>query len=110
MVDVLNSEHIESKTLNTTELEAHETATAAPEVDAFETNHNISASAEHPPVEQPYAEAAVSDETATPVTEVPVVAGDTHTETPPEPQGHQEPPQGAVAKSEDSAPHEEEMD
>ena len=46
MVDVLNPEHTESKTLNTTELEPTELATAAPEAHAPESNHNFSAPTE----------------------------------------------------------------
>ena len=56
MVDVLNPEHTESKPLNTTELEAKPTATAAPEADAHATNHNFSAAAENPPAENHAAE------------------------------------------------------
>ncbi len=52
MIDVLNPEHTESKPLNTTELETHEIATAAPEPAATESNHNLSASTENQPAEQ----------------------------------------------------------
>ena len=52
MVDVLNPEHTESKPLNTTELEPTEIAAAATEVDAPESTHNFSASAEDHPASQ----------------------------------------------------------
>src|SRR5665213_1042291 len=45
MVDVLNPEHTESKTLNTT-LEVNEIATVETQTEAPESNHNLSASAE----------------------------------------------------------------
>ncbi|MEO6964324.1 MAG: S1 RNA-binding domain-containing protein, partial [Acidobacteriaceae bacterium] len=82
MVNVLNPEHTESKTLNTT-LEANEVAAAETQTDASEPNHNISASAEtQPTLSQPadtlehagdsignhaQSDSAAQDETATQV-------------------------------------------
>jgi len=84
MVDVLNPEQIENKTLNTT-LEATETATVAPEADAPESNHNLSASAENHD-EQPYVAASMNG----------VAANSPHSDT--------------AAKSEELSPREEELD
>lgn len=95
MVDVLNPEHTESKTLNTTELEPTE-LTHAPEVDAPESNHSHSVSAESLP-----ADTHASD---SPNVELPTESGSY-------PESHAELESRAeAAPSEDSAQPEEEMD
>ncbi len=124
MVDVLNPEHTESKPLNTTELEANVTATAAQQVDAHASNHNFSASAaenqtaESHAAEQPAQEQQVSEQQAASHSAEPA-----HAETSVEPQHVPEQvevpkeleqadkrPVTPAAVSEDHAQHEEEMD
>ena len=104
MVDVLNPEHTESKTLNTT-LEANEVTAVETQTDAPESNHHFSAAAETQPREQN------TDEPSPQEPEYTAQAVETASIEPPSPETTQI--SAAAEASSDTAQdstHEEEMD
>jgi small subunit ribosomal protein S1 len=100
MVDVLNSEHTESKPLTTTEIETNETGTA-PAAAASEPNHHDSGSAGNDPQQTPESETASEPQDTHPDTHAVMEARDDASH----------PADASSAESvDDASSHEEEMD
>jgi small subunit ribosomal protein S1 len=103
MVDVLNSEHTESKPLNTTELEPTQIAAAAPEVHTAEPNRDSSAPTENHAAEDHLPAHSFTNSTAH------LHANGAQPNSTSASQ-HEGPSHAGVPAAEDSSQHEEEID